>query len=386
MSAFTLAIFLLIFLSVYGGMHLYVYRRVVRIVPGHRKILAATLVLLMSLPVVTEVIAHGGLNIFIKPVGWIAYFWMGLAFLLWSAFLFIDTVRLILLLLMRSGAISCRTISPLSIPVVYFAIGVCFLGSVYGVTRTDNLTLEVIPVYSSKPGIQPVRIAQISDVHFGLLTDKAQAHQIVDRLVQQKPDLIVSTGDLVDMQADHIGTFADMLKQLNPPLGKYAVPGNHEVYAGLQDSKNFIKRASFRLLNNESVKVSETLTLVGVNDPAVARQAGEEPFDESELLKKVDPTTFVVLLKHQPVVDKQSVGLFDLQLSGHTHGGQIFPFILLTKLVYDYGPGLTRAGEQAWIYVSRGTGTWGPPMRIGADPEISLFEIQASHSRAMPVL
>jgi predicted MPP superfamily phosphohydrolase len=148
------------------------------------------------------------------------------------------------------------------------------------------------------------------------------------------------------------------------------VTGNHEYYAGLDQSLAFLERSGFRLLRGETVTVGDRITLAGVDDPT----GGSAP-DEAALLKKEPRTRFTVLLKHRPRVNSEAVSLFDLQLSGHAHRGQIFPFNLLTGLEYPMQNGLYELPGNGYLYTSRGTGTWGPPMRILSPPEMTLFEI-----------
>jgi predicted MPP superfamily phosphohydrolase len=120
------------------------------------------------------------------------------------------------------------------------------------------------------------------------------------------------------------------------------------------------------------------LTIAGVDDPAGRWMGVPVHTDEKALLSALPRERFTLLLKHQPVVDRNSLGLFDLQLSGHTHGGQIFPFGLLVRMVYRMRNGLTSLTPNGHQYVSRGTGTWGPPLRVLAPPEITLIEIEAA--------
>jgi hypothetical protein len=168
---------------------------------------------------------------------------------------------------------------------------------------------------------------------------------------------------------------AAMLAELNPPLGKFAITGNHEFYAGIGQSERFLKAAGFTLLRNERLNVAEQLYIVGVDDPAVRRRNQTKGDDEESLLAGLSRERFTLLLKHRPTVETESLGKFDLQLSGHTHGGQIFPFHLITRLFYPREDGLHRLEKGSVLYISRGTGTWGPPMRFLSPPEVTVFEL-----------
>jgi predicted MPP superfamily phosphohydrolase len=219
-------------------------------------------------------------------------------------------------------------------------------------------------------------IVQITDLHLGILGDEAYFQQVVDTVNAVDPDIIVSTGDLVDMQLDHLHEFKAIMSGLRARLGKYAVYGNHEALAGLDASRAFTETIGFTLLSNSGTTIDNLINLVGVNDPAVERWGQTTPVDEPVLLKQFDNGLFTLLLKHQPRIDPASQGLFDLQLSGHTHGGQIFPFGLLIHLFYKEPFGFSRIDNKSSLYVSRGTGTWGPPMRVLASPEITIVRLQ----------
>jgi len=137
---------------------------------------------------------------------------------------------------------------------------------------------------------------------------------------------------------------------------------------------DFTQRAGFRLLRGKGITVDGVLNIAGVDDPT-GLSYGEENISERGLLASLPRDKFTILLKHRPVIDKESLGLFDLQVSGHTHRGQIFPFVLLSRLFFPYNSGLFQLSNHAILYVSRGSGTWGPPIRFLAPPEVTIFEV-----------
>jgi predicted MPP superfamily phosphohydrolase len=222
-------------------------------------------------------------------------------------------------------------------------------------------------------------IAQISDVHLGPMVGEMRLSRIIRILERVKPDLVVATGDLVDAQMDQSDNLAAMLATLKPPMGKFAIAGNHEFYAGIRQSGRFLKLAGFKFLRNEDFKLNGFLTIVGVDDPAGKRRYPENGMvgkKEKILVADADSERFTLLLKHRPTVEEESLGRFDLQLSGHTHGGQIFPFNLITGFFYPRQRGFYRLSKASTLYVNRGTGTWGPPMRFLSPPEVTLIELQ----------
>ena len=242
--------------------------------------------------------------------------------------------------------------------------------------RRVSVRHVVVEVDALPAGYDVLRIAQISDVHVGSAQSRQRVEAAVALLRQLQPDLIVSTGDLVDGELHEIDHVAERFGAVEAPLGKFAVLGNHEVYTGIDDSMTFHRRAGLRVLRGEAVTPVDGLRLVGVDDPAVRRRGGQPLIDELRLLPESHDGEIVILLKHQPEVAPGAAGRFDLQLSGHTHGGQVFPFGLLTRLLYPLGFGRVELPGGSIVYVSRGTGTWGPPLRLAARPEVTLIELR----------
>jgi len=195
------------------------------------------------------------------------------------------------------------------------------------------------------------------------------------------PQIIISSGDLIDSQIDNIQEHLEKLKDIRAKYGKYAVTGNHEYYAGITQAKEYIRKAGFDLLQDDSILIEDlNIKISGINDSA-SKYYSKIQANEIDILKKdFNKKYFVIFVKHRPVVNRGSEDYFDLQLSGHTHKGQIFPFNLLVKLVYHFYSGFYKTGDRAYLYISRGTGTWGPPMRIFARPEITLIELNGKIS------
>jgi hypothetical protein len=223
--------------------------------------------------------------------------------------------------------------------------------------------------------IRRLRVVQISDVHLGLIVGESRLKRILEKVMDARPDILVSTGDLVDGQMDDLEKLADMFQNIPAQYGKFAVTGNHEFYAGLDRALAFTEKAGFTILRGEGLTVSDILNVVGVDDPARKRYVQDLAASEKVLLEKMPREKFTLFLKHQPVISSESIGRFDLQLSGHTHKGQIFPFNLFTKLFYRRHTGLSKVNGNALLYVSRGSGTWGPPVRFLSPPEVTVIDI-----------
>jgi len=370
-----------IFLAVYGGIHLYAYKKLTTVISSGNGwlILLFCFFILATLPV--TIFSDPRFLGIHKILGWICYVWMGSLFLFVSSSLVLDLVRFIVNMAGRVVPLnaSAVTLSPYNSAIA--AIVLSLVISVHGLFAARRIRVEriIVPTSKIEESQNPFRIVQISDLHLGLLSDPEHFRGLLETIRSLEPDIVVSTGDLVDVQLDHLRGFADLFRELKPEYGKYAVTGNHEAFAGLDRSLGFMERAGFTMLSHDGVSISDVIHLAGVDDPAVMRRLRNNAPAEGDLLRRFPEETFTILLKHQPVVSEASRGRFDLQLSGHTHGGQIFPFILLTKLFYSSKIGLSRLGEKTYLYVSRGTGSWGPPIRFLAPPEVTVIELRSAN-------
>jgi predicted MPP superfamily phosphohydrolase len=199
--------------------------------------------------------------------------------------------------------------------------------------------------------------------------------RILEKVKRANPDVLVSTGDLVDGQINDLEGLTKLLNEINPRYGKFAITGNHEFYAGISHALDFTEKAGFTILRDEVVTVGGIITIVGVDDPTGNYFGVSKNIPEKALLSRLPRERFTLFLKHRPLMEQSSLGLFDLQLSGHVHKGQIFPFNLLTRLYYPTNAGLLNLPLNSQVYVSRGSGTWGPPIRFLAPPEVTVIEL-----------
>src|SRR6056297_1168232 len=358
-------IFIISYLILYSGMHLYFYLGFRHIVPSGYPWIASGYpvfaAFMIAAPVLSRYFERTGLFYLQKIFAVTGYIWMGILFLLSK---------------LRPGMMPF-TVSGRS----RFLISMVFalIISVYGYYEAGNITTGRIVFRSSLlPEDRDIfRIVQISDVHLGVMSGASRLARITRSIKTLSPDIIVSTGDLVDGQMGKINGVSELMKELEPDSGKYAVTGNHEFYTGIGHAVEFTERAGFTVIRNSFVEPCSFISIAGVDDPAgkMLKANGEAMVKETDILRSMPEETLRILLKHQPVIQDGSADLFELQLSGHIHGGQIFPFHLFTRLAYKIRPGLSRADRDSWIYVSRGTGTWGPPVRFLSAPEVTVIDI-----------
>lgn len=213
-------------------------------------------------------------------------------------------------------------------------------------------------------------IVQITDVHIGKSLGKAFMDELVHQINALDADLVVITGDLIDMPVAHIGDKLDALRSIQSRLGVYYVPGNHEYFYGVNTIMEHLRSLGVHVLSNRSMVINHTINLAGVMDMS-GKRFDFEPPDLAKALLHVNPNLPTILLSHQPkIVSEIKDEKIDLILSGHTHGGQIFPFGLLVLLDQPYLSGLYQHSKETQVFVSNGAGYWGPAVRIMAPSEI----------------
>lgn len=365
--------FLSIVVSVYGAMHYYAFSKVWQLVPhtsGWLWTLALAGVILTLSPLLLWQLGRLNLHGGTAFVSWVVYLWMAYLFLFCSLALLVDASRFL-------AALGGFTLNQYNNMIILSILFFSFILSGIGLVSARQIQLEKISLATSKlsPAIGKVSIVQISDLHLGAMLGEGFLQRVIEKIQKLQPDIIVATGDILDGQGDELDKLAQQFHALKPPKGLFAVTGNHEYFAGLDNSLRFLKNAGFTVLRGEAV-ATDGIVIAGVDDSTATRimDQNSKPYTR-QALPSINKNEFIVLLKHQPVIDKED--RFDLQLSGHVHGGQIFPFGLLTHMVYGLGTGLTRLADGRLLYVSRGTGTWGPPIRLFAAPEITLITIES---------
>ncbi len=373
-------LFLVTFFLVYGGIHLYAFLKAKAALAfgSAAGILLALFMLLMVLaPVIVRYSERFGFELFARVMAHIGFVWGAVLFLFFSVSLVMDVFTL---LVWVSGLILQQEPSSFTLSARHsFSVGLLISLSiaVYGYFEARDIRMERIVVKTQKipADVGRLKIVQISDVHLGLIVREQRLQRILEIVKAEKPDILVSTGDLVDGQVCKLNGLSDLLKEIEPKYGKFAVTGNHEFYAGLENSRCFTELAGFTLLRGRGVTVADAINIAGVDDPAGKLFDPGTGISERDLLSSLPRQKFTLLLKHRPLVERDAARLFDLQLSGHVHKGQIFPFSLATRLYYPNEAGLAKLSGGSLLYVSRGSGTWGPPIRFLSPPEVTVIEL-----------
>ena len=375
-----MSLFFISFFLAYGSMHVYAYLRARSALHfGLFSGLAVALFMLamVFVPFLIRVAEKQGLEQLARVLSFAGYTWLGIMFLFFSSSLVLDGYRLLIRIAEIAAQAEYGSLRPSATIAFYLPLMVSVLIAGYGYHEAKEVRAERITIKTDRiaESVGKLRIVQISDVHLGLIIRQERLKRILSLVKEAAPDILVSTGDLVDGQINGLPGLAELFNEINPRYGKYAIMGNHEYYAGLDQALAFMRNAGFVILRGEAVSIGGVLNIAGVDDPAGRYLGLTRDVHEKKMLSGLPRERFTLLLKHRPLIDKDVDGMFDLQLSGHVHKGQIFPFSIATKLYYPVDSGLAGVAGGSQLYVSRGTGTWGPPIRFLSPPEVTVFEL-----------
>jgi uncharacterized protein len=404
---------LVVVLALLGGVHWYVWRRLVRdvTVPRSlaRRVGTAVVVVLPLLSIAALVSSRAGAPFVLQQVvAWPGFLWLAVLLYLVMALVVGEAVRPLLRAWTGRRAAAAVPVVESAEPVpaeepapvaepqgeselsrrlfvsrvvagpaAAVAVGTVGYGT-YGVLRGPRVKRVTVPLAKIPRAVHGYRIAVVSDIHLGPILGRAHTQRIVDAINATQPDLIAVVGDLVDGTVENLGPAAEPLARLRARHGSFFVTGNHEYFSGADAWVDHVRELGLHPLRNARVEVPAGFDLAGVDDVA-GEGIGEGP-DFARALGDRDRSRAAVLLAHQPIVVHDAVrhGV-DLQLSGHTHGGQLWPGNHLAELANPTVAGLERYGDTQ-LYVSRGAGAWGPPVRVGAPSDITIVELASKQA------
>ncbi len=300
-------------------------------------------------------------------LSWVGFIWMGLLFLFCCLALAFDLAHWAFTLAGRDWPLTAHTeLAWTGLPALAAAV--------YGFFEANVIRVERLRIVTPKLDSGRVTFAQVSDMHLGAMLGAKFMDRVTAKLRALNPDAILATGDIVDGRGEALHALTEHFRQLSPPLGAFAILGNHEYFTGLDNSLRFFENAHFTLLRGQTANVGGVI-VAGVDDRSLGAHAQPMAEDTRAALRAAQERNYIILLKHQPLLADEIP--FDLQLSGHLHGGQIFPFGFFSKLFYGARAGKVHLKDGRLLYINRGTGTWGPPIRLFAPPEITLITIES---------
>jgi uncharacterized protein len=369
-------------LAVVVLLHLYVYRRAVHDVAVTRRArrAGAAAVTVLGLVVVAALLTRRVLSPeAARPLHYVGYTWLALALYAALVLALGEVVRLAVRFVRGPASHDRRRFLA---RVIAGTAAVTAAGAVsYGgvVARRPRVERREVLLDRLDPAFDGFTIAAVSDVHLGPLVDGNGLAEVVALVNAASPDVVAIVGDLVDGTVEELGDYAAPLADLAAPA--FFVTGNHEYYSGVEGWVEFLPTLGVRVLRNECEDLRRgdaVLHLAGCDDrTAAASGVPGHGFDLDAALAGRNPDEPVVLLVHQPVmVDRAARAGVDLQISGHTHGGQLWPITQVALVDQPVLAGLSRVGP-TWLYVTRGTGFWGPAVRVGSPPEVTLLTLRA---------
>jgi uncharacterized protein len=385
-------IFIAVMIGLLGATHYYLWLRLARDPQWPapwRTIFTSFFVLATVGMPAAAVLARGrGHTVAGQVAAWTGFTWLGVMFLLFTTVLATDAVRLLVAIARRisvGGVVDARRrlliarIAATAIAAIASSLSVVAVRSALGPVEIRRVRVRLARLPREHHGLT---IAQITDLHVGPTIGRAVVEDVVNRTNALAPDIVAITGDLVDGSVEMLRDAVAPLAKLHARHGVFFVTGNHEYFSGAEAWLEELPRLGIRVLSNERVSIGRndsSFDLAGITDRSAQRYGGLPPTAAVErALADRDPKRELLLLAHQPLsfFDAAPFGV-GLQISGHTHGGQIWPFGYLVRVQQKFWPGLHRHGD-AQIYVSRGTGYWGPPMRLAQPAEITHLTLESA--------
>ncbi len=382
-------LFLVIALSIYGLVNFYIGRRgwqALAGAPAARAVfLGVFICFILAYPAARLAVAFGRNSVygFLVKAG---SFHLALMLYLFLGVLVVDLFRLANALVpFLPKSFSARP-HQTGLAVFLLVAGGSLLVIAGGALNAARPRLRELAIPIDKPagGRTSLTVVMASDVHLGVVAGISRLKPLVERINALAPDIVLLPGDIVDESVTEREEeeMTAIFQGIKAPLGVYSVPGNHEYYGGLERNLAYLRKWGVKVLEDEAVLVDGSFYVVGRNDPSAARRgAGRKPLREILDEGRVDRSLPLILMDHQPIrlAEAEQAGI-DLELSGHTHAGQLFPLNLINKAVYEQNWGSLVKGKTRY-YVSCGVGTWGPPVRTGSVPEIVRIRLAFKEAR-----
>lgn len=350
-------LFFVIFLGIYLGLHFYAYFRITKLLELSKAVSRIILFLVIGLAVLfplLSVIERFFSNSITRILYFISSAWLGFVFLLTCTLLIYELVKIF------------AKINPKTAGIII--ISIALIASIYALINASLIMVKTVDIPMQNLN-KPMKVVQISDLHLGDIHGSGYLQRVVEKINEINPDIVFITGDLLDSSSNLNKKTVVYLDKINAKT--FFSFGNHEIYEGENNVTNIMKTTKVVTLRNEVTKY-KGIQIIGVDYPQKESQR-DNPVLKELKINKTEPS---ILLYHTPlgIEDTKKAGI-NLQLSGHTHRGQIFPLNLVVYFFYPKISGLYKISNSSYMYVSQGTGTWGPPMRLGSRNEITVLNL-----------
>ena len=380
MRATTFLIFIGTVLLIYFSVNYYIFLRGLQafsISPEWRRGYIITFWLIVSSFIIGEILEHTHSSLTSEWIYRIGAFWLAFMLYFTLTLILFDVIRLMNYFFHFLPEMTQTFRFRIGLVTVAFISLIVLAGHINALnTRVKEISLSI---HKKVTGNREMKILMASDIHLGALIGENREKRLVDIINNQKPDLVLLCGDLVD------GDVASALRknlgrhiqEIKTPMGVYAIVGNHEYIGGIKKTIPYLESININILRDKTLTLPNGVQLVG-RDDRDNRRMGDAQGRKSlkELMVGLDKNLPIIVMNHQPFnLDEAVVEGVDLQLSGHTHNGQLWPFNYITKAVYELSWGYLKKGNTNF-YVSSGFGTWGPPVRLGNTPEVVVFNLK----------
>jgi uncharacterized protein len=372
----TFIIFFSIIIVLYGLINTYIYLRGLQAIPSASSIRQWFNVVFWFLALsyfAARLLERIALSWFTDTLVWIGSFWLGAMAYLIIILLAIDLIRLVNYIIPFFPGFITKNYQETK-QIIFFVVTGLVLITIIGARINQALpqikTLNL--VIHKKSTLKELNIAMVSDVHLGTVICNSHFTRIVEKINSLSPDIVLFAGDLVDEDIEPVirQNLGETLRQIKSKYGIYGITGNHEYIGGVEAACKYLTAHGVVMLRDSVVKIADAFILIGREDISIRQFDGKKRKPLVEIMKDVDKSLPIILMDHQPIhLNESAEQGADLQLSGHTHNGQLWPFNYIADAVYEVSWGYIQKGK-THIYVSCGVGTWGPPMRTGNRPEI----------------
>ncbi len=375
-------VFFSIFFSIYAAINYYIFIRgwqALSIYP-HLRILYLIIFLFLSLSyIAAKIFAKAIPGLLYDIILWAGSFWFALMIYFLLAVIMLDVIRLFNWQLnffppfVKENYPLTKFIAAAAV----ILVTVIIVAAGYLNTRNVHVKTLNINLPKGKSAAKQLNAALVSDIHLSPMDNEKFLSKIVDKINSLNPDIILIAGDLFDDHAEILNKreIGPSLLKLKSKYGAYAITGNHEFINGIESAAAFIQSYNIKLLRDTSILIDSSFYLIGRDDRAKKQFTGRDRKPLEEIVQSVDKAFPSILMDHTPLgLNEAERNGIDLQLSGHTHHGQMFPANLITKMIYEVSWGYLKKGRTQY-YVSCGAGTWGPPVRTGSNSEIVNLKI-----------
>jgi predicted MPP superfamily phosphohydrolase len=377
MNRLNFIIFFSIFFLLYGLINFYVFLRGWQAIPtdSHLRVPYAAVFWILALSFIAgRFLERIALTPFSTAVVWVGSFWFAAFAYFTLAALLIDIVRLINYIAPFFPSFVTENIARTKAVLALSVFSVVVLAIVFGYFNARSPRVKVLQVHIQKQvdSVKSLDVAVASDIHLGTIIGRGRLNSIVEKINNLHADLVLFPGDIVDEDLAPVinQNLGETLRTIKAKYGVYAITGNHEHIGGAEEACKYLMDHGISVLRDEAVNVNGSIVLVGREDRSISQFAGKKRKPLAELMAGVDKRYPIIMMDHQPFGLHEAVEQgIDLQLSGHTHHGQLWPFNAITNAIYELSWGYKKTG-QTHFYVSSGVGTWGPPVRLGNTPEI----------------